>query len=709
MMILRERHYPGKLLQSAAAALRPVLLASPLFLIGCGIGPAAGPDLTPSATFAGPGLGGLVHGGQQPVAGAHVYLFEAGIATGTTTTSYATQPVYAAKPKSLLSSGSGTSGLPALADADGNYFIQTDSNGNYSITAGSYSCDASDSNGLARQVYLLATGGNPGLDGTTNSYIALMTAFGDCSNLTPSSFIVANEITTAAAATALQQFANFSTGNTATPVGFSSSATNTPGLRRAMLAAQNLANITNGTANTVAPTQPTTSTAPAALLTDFANVLGGCINSDPSQSTYCNTLSTETGAASTTDTLTDALQIALNPTQNVTAMWNNIPSTSAFGKQLTAAPNDWSLAITFFPSALAANENVAIDGGGNVWTAGYSVESLLEMDNLGNVQTLPTLSGYASQRNMAIDLTGNVWVTGASTVIYTAGVRDTSKSITNQFGIAIDPTGNAWVDGGAGQLAELSDPTGTTSFAAYTPLTGVAGITSPRQIGIDQKGYGWIPNNDSPGTVAVVSLTDGANGASTATPIVGSPFAVNNGTATSYDIDPLTVAFDNSNNAFISVHGGYAQFSAASSTGGPALLPACKNAPTRGACGIQIGGSAQTAVAIDGTGNVWLLAYNTGATAGTPNTTTSNLEKFAGASASVPGTALSGANALKSDQNGLDKPYNLAIDGSGNIWTINIGATLHSGGSLVEFIGLASPVITPLAKAAAAGKLATCP
>jgi hypothetical protein len=51
-----------------------------LFLAGCSIqssNQVNQPEATPAATVPGGGLTGSVHGGQQPIVGAHVYLFQA--------------------------------------------------------------------------------------------------------------------------------------------------------------------------------------------------------------------------------------------------------------------------------------------------------------------------------------------------------------------------------------------------------------------------------------------------------------------------------------------------------------------------------------------------------------------------------------------------------------------------------------------------------
>jgi hypothetical protein len=104
---------------------------------------------------------GSVHGGQQPVVGATIQLYTVG------------------------TTADGSAATPLLTST-----VTSDSTGSFTIT-GLYSCTG------ATQVYIVATGGNPGLS-TTNPNIALMAALGSCSALTPSTFININELTTVA-------------------------------------------------------------------------------------------------------------------------------------------------------------------------------------------------------------------------------------------------------------------------------------------------------------------------------------------------------------------------------------------------------------------------------------------------------------------------------------------------------------------------------
>ena len=152
------------------AAMFPIALTT-----GCGVGDASPSQLT-SATS----LAGFVHGGPSPISGATVNLY----ATGTG--SY------------------GAAGI-LLATAT------TASNGSFTFT-GATTCTTPS------QVYITASGGNPGA-GSNGNYL-LMAALGDCSAISTSSVIWVDEVTTIAAGYALSNFISISgsTVNVGAPI-----------------------------------------------------------------------------------------------------------------------------------------------------------------------------------------------------------------------------------------------------------------------------------------------------------------------------------------------------------------------------------------------------------------------------------------------------------------------------------------------------------
>ena len=181
-----------------------LLVLAQTALIGCGAGVPA-TRMTQAIHFS-----GSIHGGQQPVSGASLQLYNTSLSTGM---------------------GTATPMLRAPVTSDSQGFFDL---------SGDYTCvHASD------QVLLVAQGGKPGLAaGTNNAAVTLVTASERCGDLSASTFISVNEITTVAAAWTLEPFLSSATGVTASP-------TNAAGLQNAFLNAHLLADPASGTLATL--------------------------------------------------------------------------------------------------------------------------------------------------------------------------------------------------------------------------------------------------------------------------------------------------------------------------------------------------------------------------------------------------------------------------------------------------------------------------
>ncbi len=275
-------------------------------LSGCGVGNFG--------AVAGGGSGGAgqmqgnVHGGQQPVALAKVYLY----AVSTTSVG-----------------GASTS----LLSAPG--YVLTDLNGNFSIT-GDYTCPA------GAYVYLLALGGNPGLTGVvSNPQLALASGVGACSGLSASSFYTINEATTVATASSLASFAV-----SETQIGGPNSMATAP----AFFNVTNLVDLTKGVARA---TDPLGATVPQAEVNSLGNALAACVNSSGVGGT-CAQLMSLTGTAGAggtpVDTFQAALNIANNPTVNVAAIYNLGAANGPLQPSLAAAPANWTVTVPAPPT-----------------------------------------------------------------------------------------------------------------------------------------------------------------------------------------------------------------------------------------------------------------------------------------------------------------------------------------------------------------------
>jgi hypothetical protein len=254
-------------------------------LAGCasqsGVEPAAG---APIAALKG---GGRVMGGQQPVAGATIQLYAVGTA------------------------GDGSGATPLLPVTNP---VTSDANGNFAF-GGDYSC------ANATEVYLVATGGNPGLQPTTqvpsptNPNLVLMAALGPCTSLGAQTFIQINELTTVAAVVALQPYM---TGFAAVGSGTSDAAA----LAQAFTLANELVGYSTGSSPGVGV--PAGMAAPTPLLNTLADMLAACVNSGggiANDGSSCGTLFQLTTLANPAATPTVPAAPAV-PTDTVGAMLN---------------------------------------------------------------------------------------------------------------------------------------------------------------------------------------------------------------------------------------------------------------------------------------------------------------------------------------------------------------------------------------------------
>ena len=290
------------------------LLSVALVIAGCsGGGGSTGTTTTPPPTSPAT-QHGTVMGGTIPVIGATVQLYAVG------------------------TSGDGSAATPLLNPA-----VTSDSTGSFTMQ-GSEACPSASA-----FVYLVATGGNPGLaSGTNNKALSMMAAIGPCSNLTPSASFVINELTTVAAVFALEPYFTSPTAVGASPA-------NAAALTSAFTLAAAFANPATGV--TPGASVPTGDTVPTEQINTLANILATCIDTTggvAGDSTPCGdllTLATPSGATAPVNTLTALLNIAKNPTLNVAALFRLASDSGPFQPIPAQAPLDWTVRLQL-PSTL---------------------------------------------------------------------------------------------------------------------------------------------------------------------------------------------------------------------------------------------------------------------------------------------------------------------------------------------------------------------
>ncbi len=621
------------------------LLALSLFTLGCNTGSPANAPMT------GPQLRGSVHGGQQPVAGATIQLYAAG------------------------TSGYGAGAVPLL-----NTPVLSDVNGAFSIT-GQYTCPSSSS-----QLYLVATGGNPGLPNpTNNTSLALMAALGSCSlhgsqyTLDPNAFISINEVTTVASVYALAGFMD----QTSSQIG--ASATNAVGIANAFQTVPNLVDISTGQALTT--TLAGNGTVPQAEINTLADILATCVNSNGS-GLQCAGLFVATkppGGSTPTNTLQAIFNIATHPSQQVSTLYSFFSPTSPFQPTLSSAPNDWTVTIHYTGSDLTQPLGVSIDSLGNVWIANDPGSVVKWSSNGANLSgpTGFTGGGISGPRGMAIDLSDNAWVAnffGNSVTLLSnsgsilSGPNGFTNGISGANGptyVAIDGTGNAWITNQTFPGFTVTKLAGDGSLIAASlspcPTASTCQLQGPAQISIDASENVWIANSN-PGS-AVVKLNNS-----------GTPLSGQNGFTNGVG-DPGFIAFDHSGNVWVTNYISDGVSNNVTKLDSSGNLLSSVNAS---------GLSEPFGIAIDGAGNAWVNNFPNAAVV----ELTSNLTVLSGSNGYLdaapvppyPGCTPPSAPQCIPRRNSRA----IAVDGSGNVWVSN------SDSSISEFVGVATPVVTPL-------------
>lgn len=280
------------------------------------------------ASIQGPLFVGSVMGGQQPVSGSLIQLYAVG------TTGDASAAASLINATLTTSDGSGQNNSNANAGNTNNTLPA----GGFTIT-GAYTCPSPTS-----EVYLASSGGNPGLSsGTNNAALSLMAAVGPCGDLSSSTYVAMNELTTVGAAAALS---NYATSYSSVGSGSSDASQ----LQTAFLTANQYTNTTTG--SVPGETLPSFFSASSTALQTLGDIIAGCVNSaggvagDPSTCGQLFTLATPSGGSAPTDTVGAALDILKQPTVNVSQLYALLPSTLAFTPTLSSAPASWALPIT---------------------------------------------------------------------------------------------------------------------------------------------------------------------------------------------------------------------------------------------------------------------------------------------------------------------------------------------------------------------------
>jgi hypothetical protein len=391
-----------------AAVAVAILFALSLTLTGCNL---SGFSAASTASSTLPQISGHVHGGQQPVSGATIQLYAAN-----------------------------TSVLQGASTALIASTVHSDANGGFTIS-GDYTCPAP---GVL--VYIVASGGNPGLPGTvSNANIALMAVLGTCGTLTSSTFVSVNELTTVAAVQSLAPFM-------LDYAHVGANASNVAGLTTAFNSATAFVDPGTGqfraaSANGVV--------APAAVINTLADILAACINTSGGTSgdgTACGNLLQYT--SSTSDTIASLLRIVHSPTTNVSSLFGLVSSASPFQPALASAPTSlagvWSVGLN---TTQTHDEDLLLaDSQSHIWLLQPSLATLAQYDS--NLNLLHSYGGGPSLQ-MALDPSDNLWIV-SNGALFEFGSDGSLKSPTTGYPLnqtvvtntgylfTTDSAGNVW-------------------------------------------------------------------------------------------------------------------------------------------------------------------------------------------------------------------------------------------------------------------------
>ncbi len=422
-----------------------ILLVWGLLTIGCASPQRAGSTQQFSVS-------GAVHGGQQPVTGSTIQLFAVGSAGD-------------ASPASPLINATVTtsdgSGNAANSNANAGNAFNALPAGSFTIT-GDYTCPAAGT-----EIYLTSTGGNPGLAaGTNNAALAMMAALGPCGNLSSSTYVFVNELTTVGSIAAL---ANYMSSYSAVGSGTS----DVTALQSAFSAASEYTNTSQGTVPGL--TLPSGYYASSIEIQTLGDAISACINSiggvagDPSSCGMLFADATPSGGPAPTNTISAALNIINNPAPNACAIYELVPSSPPFQPTLSSCPSTWILPISPLSVNVSGSSSVNV-GQTSQYTAAVSAPGR----GTTNQSVAWMVNGVAGGSSS----TGTISATGlyappttvpASSVTITA-VSALSNSATGSISVTVVPA-TVVVTGPASVIFGLTAQYGVTVTGASQNVT----------------------------------------------------------------------------------------------------------------------------------------------------------------------------------------------------------------------------------------------
>jgi hypothetical protein len=465
-----------------------------------------------------------------------------------------------------------------------------------------------------------------------------------------------------------------------------------------------------------------------ATFNTLANVVAGCVAGQTCQALF--SLAQPPGRSQPRDTLQAVVDIARTPGNHVAGLFALGRVKPVYAPVLRAAPDAWTLVLLYDGNGHEVDGpgNIALDTDGNAWvTNNYQFNEDPRASVCGDTKVLkftptgrdapgaPYFGGglYGAGFGITLDPRGRVWVGNFgfqgskcpvdASLFYRSvsefGPRGTALSpafgwrfgdIVQPQGTVSDRRGNIWIAScGNGSVVEF--PQGRPELARSITPTGLS-LVKPFDIAVDTAGRKWVTSN---GDDSVLMLTG-----------AGVPrLSVSGGGIRR----PLGIASDSLGNVWVA-NSGVIPLPCGGDTAAD-FAKAVRNLPPGGkdASVSMIGPDGSTSaqpfvngglvlpwgVAVDGADTIWVANF-----AG------QRLAQLCGARLSACPPGYRTGQPISPPDTGytsdsLVRNTGVQIDPSGNVWLANNWQTVAlppnpGGHELAVFIGLATPVRTPL-------------
>jgi len=509
------------------------------------------------------------------------------------------------------------------------------------------------------------------------------------------STVTINELTTVATTFALAQFINGA--DISGP---------SPGLENAAATAASLADAASGTpGGIVTDADNGAGNATLATLNTLADLVTVCSAPPAGRCGELLRLATPPGGTAPADTVQVVLNLVKNPALSLAGLYALAKTETVYEPALDTPPAQWMLALLYTAIGLYASGRIAIDAKGNIWSANnwqpgttnpstvVTVLSPVGSPILGSPISGGGISGPA--HGIAIAADGAAWFSnfGGNTTSkfspdgtpLSPGAGWPDGGIDRPQTVAVDQKGNVWIANNFGPETAPGEgnavvyPGGDPAKAIT--ITG-GGINHPFAVQIDGQGNAWV-TNAGPGGAKLVNtraaiLIGGAGGSVT---VIGPDFKPTSFSpiqSKSFKY-PLGLALDSYGNAWVV---SYIDSTVTEIRPGGTVAASFRLPGLFLPWGVAVDGSDRVWVSGFGKPGVWLLCG--ASTAACP----------AGSSA---GDLLSPRLGFRSQA--LQHLTSVQIDQSGNVWLSNNWSKIDpptGGTGVVELIGMATPVCTPL-------------